>query len=762
MTTASAVDRLRALERRDKWFLSCGDGILWAPPFPRALHFPGFWDEALVYYHPFAPVFTVVLVDQGGHEIPVAQTDRRWYPHMLTTQWDVGNGHVLIEDRYALPGGRLVSEWRSPAGDALRPESYLGVSHLVAFTAQPGDSVVSLDADPSEHAVRWRRKLYDRHNAALDVDAVLRADADAPAGKPSIGALRSEGSAEVPSWSRTPFWEYWTQSAGGGLPDEARLEGISDSGVVYIATGVALEHVRRPSVRFEVRLRAALGGTAERRNGGTIVTAAGPPECHPAVYEDPAAHWRSFFDSFPRFTCSDPFFTRYYDYRLYGLLLNRLSGDSGNVRHPAIAEGIGYFHVPITYSAQCHMWETRWAVVPDVAQGSLLNFLEHQRDDGSLHGRIYTNHLWGTDFYHANWGDALLAVHAVHPDRWFLERAYQGLSRYANWLDASRDSEQTGMYDVVNHYETGQEYMSRYQLVSPKADVDGWDPKLRLKGIDITVYTYQLKRALETVAVLLALPDDAERWAREAKLTGNAITGMMWDRDARWFSDFDPRKQQRTGAKAAVCFYPLLTDLLDDAAVDALCAHLANPTEFGAEYPVPSSSRDDPFFSAYAEWKGKRHNCPWNGRTWPMTNSHIVEGLLRQWQRGRRDVGPLCAHILARFVHMMFTNGEIDRPNCYEHYNPLTGHPSVYRGIDDYQHSWVIDLLIRGVVGLEPRMGGILMDPLPMAVEHAALDGARIAGHRIDVKRDATEISVAVDGKEHTTKVGRPLEIRYD
>src|SRR2546429_4324554 len=30
-----------------------------------------------------------------------------------------------------------------------------------------------------------------------------------------------------------------------------------------------------------------------------------------------------------------------------------------------------------------------------------------------------------------------------------------------------------------------------------------------------------------------------------------------------------------------------------------------------------------------AEWKGKRHNCPWNGRVWPMTNSHIIEALAR-------------------------------------------------------------------------------------------------------------------------------------
>ena len=75
-----------------------------------------------------------------------------------------------------------------------------------------------------------------------------------------------------------------------------------------------------------------------------------------------------------------------------------------NISHAAIAEGMEYFHIPITYSAQCHMMEMRWRKGGEEAWGSILNFLEHQKSDGSLHGRIYPNHLSGTDYYHANWG----------------------------------------------------------------------------------------------------------------------------------------------------------------------------------------------------------------------------------------------------------------------------------------------------------------------------------------------------------------------
>jgi hypothetical protein len=751
VNSASAADRLRALGRADKWYLSCGDGIIWAPSFPRWLHLPGFWDEALVHYHPFAPLFTIALVGQDGNELRLSPTDRKWYPHKLTVDWQAECGVDFAEERYALPGGRLTSLWRAVDGHVFSENRKLDSLHLVAYTAQPGEDITTLEGLAHGNGISWRRTLSDQRKVPLDVTATLTARPEDFTGELRIAALRSEGQQNPPAWMHTPFWEHWARGRDGCLTNEVRLEGISNSGLIYAAVEVPLNHVAGSAVEFSIELVPVLDETAERRNGETAKR-----------HSDPVVHWESFFDSFPRFACSDPHLTRYYDYRLYGLALNRLSGDCGNVHHPAIAEGIGYFHVPITYSAQCHMWETRWSRSPAIAHGSLLNFLEHQRDDGSLHGRLYTNHLQGTDFYHANWGDAVLAVDAVHPETGFLKRAYDGLCRYARWLDDTRDPEQSGMYDVVNHYETGQEYMSRYQFVSPNADVDGWDPKLRLKGIDVTVYTYQLKRSLQQMAAQLGRSADAESWARGADRIGAAILGTMWDADAQSFSDVEPATKHRTGAKSAVCFYPLLTDLLDDTAVNALADRLRDPREFGTEYPVPSSSVTDPYFNPCAEWRGKRHNCPWNGRTWPMTNSHVIEGLLRQWHGGRRDVGELAAHILVRFVRMMFFGGDVARPNCFEHYNPFTGHPSVYRGIDDYQHSWVLDLLIRGVAGLEPRPNGILVDPLPMAVNHVGLRDACVCGHEIQIQREGEDVTVTVDGTAYTTELGHPLEINYE
>jgi hypothetical protein len=667
---------------------------------------------------------------------------------------------VLVETREALGRGRFASTW-SVEGErsACRDVPGLRDAHIVAYTAQPGDQIVSADA-PSAGAVRWRRTLTDRREQKMDIDATLSVRLPASGATPPgvrVAAVRSEGSAVQPHWRFTPFVERWTP--GEGLREEVRLQGISAAGLVYAAVDVPIASITEREVCLLIELLPV--EDAYRL----------PASC---AGVSPTRDWSAFMESFPAFRCSDPFLAKYYDYRLYGLRLCRLEGGAGNVRHPAIAEGISYFHVPITYSGQCHMLEMRWCRDPGVARGTLLNFIEHQKDDGSFHGRLYTNHLISTDFYLASWGDAALAVDALHPDDQHLRHIYPGLCRYARWMDASRDADASGMYDVINHFETGQEFMSRYQSVNPKADLDGWKDSTRLKAIDATVYSYLLLRALAVMGRRLGDPA-ASAWSDRAGAVAAALLGKMWDERAGMFSDVDPRTGLRTGVEAAVCFYPMLTDAASESHVGRMLERLTDPDAFATPFPAPSSSVADPLFNADAEWKGKRHVCPWNGRVWPMTNSHLIDGLIRQWRlrdpsapstRPRSRAGTLAGRLLVRFVRMMYHNADLDRPNCFEHYNPTTGHACEYRGIDDYQHSWVIDLIIRGVMGVDPgalgRADHLFVDPLPMSDLDAQIDGVLIAGEPLAVRRHGGSpgrFEVEFRGRSHSSTIGTPIRI---
>ncbi|PYO67586.1 MAG: hypothetical protein DMD69_09665 [Gemmatimonadetes bacterium] len=582
--------------RDDKWYLGAGDGLIWAPPFPQWLDAPGFWDEAHLFQYAIRPLFTVTFLTDG-HTVPVRCLRRRWTPAALTLDHALGPWRAC-ETRSA-PGGELASEWelRNPTARAANVD-------VVVWTGVDGASLAAADVYPEKHALRFTREVTDRRDHRARVAHRLTLDPSAQ----SFGAYRSEPSAPAlpPRFDLTPFYDRWQRS--GRLRDQLHLEGIDAHGVMYLGLQRRFRLPPRGTARFSASVALALeagrGGGGGKGTGDADRASARLPHRSRASDRPGAAaerRWHEFFASVPSFRCSDAYLDRHWRYRWYGLRLNAIAGGIGNYAHPTVCEGIGYFHVPITYSAQCHVRELRWLANSDWARGVLRTFLAHQNPDGSLPGRVYVDHLRGTDFYHADWGGALDALEAVHPDPSFEAEVYPALVRYAAWLLRTRDADHTGMIDVVNQFETGQEYMSRYQAVDPEADRVGWESRIRLKGVDVTVYAYRLLRALERLAERVSVAD-VGRWREAATRTGRAVLDKMWDPAAEMFFDVNPRTARPTSVKAAVCFYPYGTDLADTRHIAGLERHLFEPAEFWTEYPVPSSSVDDPLFNPDAEW----------------------------------------------------------------------------------------------------------------------------------------------------------------
>src|SRR5690606_21133650 len=99
-----------------------------------------------LYYHPFAPLFSVALVDGRGRDVPLRQIDRHWTPARLRCRYTVEGQRdlVLIEDRIALPRGRFISRWSREDGKPLN-EGALAGHHLVLFTAQNGPDILEAE-----------------------------------------------------------------------------------------------------------------------------------------------------------------------------------------------------------------------------------------------------------------------------------------------------------------------------------------------------------------------------------------------------------------------------------------------------------------------------------------------------------------------------------------------------------------------------------------------------------------------------------------
>jgi hypothetical protein len=98
---------------------------------------------------------------------------------------------------------------------------------------------------------------------------------------------------------------------------------------------------------------------------------------------------------------------------------------------------------------------------------------------------------------------------------------------------------------------------------------------------------------------------------------------------------------------------------------------------------------------------------------------------------------------------MMFWDGDAERPNAFEHYHPMSGRPCAYRGIDDYQHSWINDLVVQYVVGLRPAgVGRFVVDPFPFALDGFEARGLPMQGAAVDVRRSGEEVTVRVNGRD--------------
>lgn len=708
---------------------------MWAPPFPASLESPGFWDEAHLFQYAIQPVFAVAFLS-GGAVLESRCRRRRWTPAGLELDHVLGASVRARETRAALGKGALGSRWEI-RNTGKRPLTL----DVVCWTAVDGAALAADDVRHHRGDLEFVRSVIDRkgHRTRIAARLTLSPRAGSHAG------YRSQISTPSlpPDFHLTPFWDRWERS--GRLREELHLGGIDSAGLVFLGlqrrVRIPARGIARVAAQVTLRLESAVH-----------------PPAIPAVRSDTGSR---FWSSVPSFRCSDPFLERQWWHRWYGLRLNGITaGSAPNYPYPAVTEGIGYFHVPISYSAQCHLRELRWLPDPTWARGVLRTFLHHQRPDGALPGRVYADHLEGADFYHADWGGALEALDAVHPDPAFLTEVYPGLARYAEWLLSTRDRDGSGMLDVVDQYETGQEYMSRYQAVDPEADRYGWENRIRLKGIDVTVYGYRLFRALQRIA---PAAEGERRWREAADRTARAVRERMWDADAAMFFDVNPASGARTGVKAAVCFYPYFTDLAGAPHVAGLGRHLFDPREFWTPFPVPSSSVDDPLFDPDAEWKGKRHNCPWNGRVWPMTNAHVVEALARVVRGFRPDWAPRLGRLLGRFARMMTFGGDPDRPNSFEHYHPYTGRGSRYRGINDYQHSWVNDLIVQHLLGVLPHGAtGVTVHPLSLGVRRALADGLPVAGHRLRIALSGSRFRVAVDGRAAGAgRVGEPLTIAF-
>ncbi|MCC7478070.1 hypothetical protein IT575_06375 [bacterium] len=823
------LDPLALLRRPDKWYLGNGGMLLYAPPFPTELDTPGFWDAC--HYGDLAVPRLLAFgfaVEQQGllTEVKPYLHHWDWYPDRIEARYYLvlheGLGYkqqrgvriFVNEVRRLGPDSTLHCELSFDTLAGL-PETTL---HVVAWTARqrsaaPPNTGKATDAaqridshsdfaagpDWIEYSQRVAGRAHSRGAAAYP----LRVRMSATPKPVSLQITPSHGANLTPRLSHTPLWDGLKHARRGGLRLEwaardaeeqsaaAQTENVLGS-VTYAGMHWRVGFPLRNPVRISTTV---LVGAAEKRPVATARISAGPGAALPPSVsgrtlsapaqkagQDPPLHptsaWREFLSLVPHFECSDAMLTRYYWYRWYGLRLNAVP-PGGNYVAPGVTEGLSYFRAVITYSLMCHIAECKWLADPALARGCLENHIAQQTKAGHFPAHIYLDHVNAEGFYHTDVGAAVAELLLHHPDPHWAAAIEAPLSRLLDFYLKQRDGEGLGLYDIRDQYETGQEFTSRYFHGDSQADMYGWEHALRLKGVDVTVYVYRLAQLLQDLALQRG---DRRRAGRLAKLCAQiaaAVNSQLWNPGESFFFDFHAASGRRSQYKAAVGFYPLLTDIPPEDVALQVGRHLLPGGSFDAAWPTPTVPADDPFFSADPRWRAERANCPWNGRVWPMVNGHIVEVMAKLAALEPQTWRPRLAAYLRRWIELMhfekrqeatdpafersaaakapLHHKDLTRPNCLEHYSPADGTACEYRGVDDYMHSSVVDPMLKYICGVrisyaaECSTGGasgsagsqslpgysarprLLIDPYPFGLKHLLLLNCHVHGQRLDL-----------------------------
>ena len=112
----------------------------------------------------------------------------------------------------------------------------------------------------------------------------------------------------------------------------------------------------------------------------------------------------------------------------------------------------------------------------------------------------------------------------------------------------------------------------------------------------------------------------------------------------------------------------------------------------------------------------------------------------------------------------MFSGGDLKYPNTYEHYNPHSSKPCLYRGVNDYQHSWIVNLIIKYVCGIQPQLDDtLIIDALPLGLEYLRIDNVLIKEHKVKVELEENKFRIYIDGVlKNESRIGEAVILRVE
>lgn len=277
------------------------------------------------------------------------------------------------------------------------------------------------------------------------------------------------------------------------------------------------------------------------------------------------------------------------------------------------------FHESITMLAYAH-------IDPQSAMNSMRVFAERQHPNGYINYRTgpyldemieYKGELTSSAPWYAwlNW-----EVYKITKDTNFLKEMYPSAKRFYNFYTSHRDKDHDGLC----------EWGGEAVLESVRdALVAVWDQvgyPSEFEALDLNCMLVMEAKALEKMAEVLHLPQEAEHWKTDYMRRAALANKTFWDPATQFYYNVDKqthsfthKKKDDLKRKEIIGFLPLWAGIADSTQAAMLVRHLTDTASFWRPYGVPSLAADDPYYDPQGYW---------NGPVWIQWNYLIERGLL--------------------------------------------------------------------------------------------------------------------------------------
>lgn len=331
----------------------------------------------------------------------------------------------------------------------------------------------------------------------------------------------------------------------------------------------------------------------------------------------------------------------------------------------------------------------------DLAKNEIKKLLEWQKQDGFIphmlfHGqsRWYDIERWTFKDrkFHSNYTQPAvmaLALEAINNPEFTRKVLPQVIKFYAYFIE-KQDPDSDGLISICHPCESGRDTDPTFDFIK------SWKSKFGLlKYADVLLEVncpyrrldwdikkiWQLNRFnvkdvmfvciwIDGMRTLGRMVEDKKvKWAIKhlTDWVESAVYKKMWNEKDKIFYALDSNHQQIKNLTVSNLF-PLILDNIPEKMLKGLVEHLTNPQEFWTNYPIPSTSVNDPGFQA----DYKRGMAPWRGPVWINMNWYLIRGLVKHGQKYPflLDI----ADVIAKKTIDM-----VEREGFWECYHPFTG-----------------------------------------------------------------------------------------